>query len=150
MDSFEFNKIAGAVLASLLVLLGIGMFLAPTLYHAAEPEQQAYVVEGVEVEGEGAAAEAPAEQSIEELIQLATIELTGKALFSAIAIYDAVNFLKVFIATFDVTIRVGLRLTSCFLHTVCRRRVRRKIINAGTFVFSCQPRIKSTLRLKRT
>jgi cytochrome c len=74
MDSFEFNKIAGAVLASLLVLLGIGMFLAPTLYHAAEPEQQAYVVEGVEVEGEGAAAEAPAEQSIEELIQLATIE----------------------------------------------------------------------------
>jgi cytochrome c len=88
MDSFEFNKIAGAVLASLLVLLGIGMFLAPALYHPGELEQQAYVVEGVEVEGEGAAAEAPKEQSIEELIQLATIERGQKVARRCVACHS--------------------------------------------------------------
>lgn len=76
MDSFEFNKIAGAILASLLVLLGVGMFLAPTLYHAAAPEQQAYIVEGVEIEGEGGAAvvEPEPELPIEALIAEASVD----------------------------------------------------------------------------
>lgn len=77
MDSFEFNKIAGAVLASLLVLLGVGMFLVPALYAPTEPEQKAFIVEGVEEEGAqsgGAAADAEPELSIEELIAVATAE----------------------------------------------------------------------------
>jgi len=75
MDSFEFNKIAGAVLASLLVLLGIGMFLVPSLYAPTEPEQQAYIVEGVEEEGaEGGVVEAPVELPMELLIAEATAD----------------------------------------------------------------------------
>ncbi len=76
MDSFEFNKIAGAVLASLLVLLGVGMFLVPALYDAAEPEQQAYVVEGLEEEGGEAAGggEPVADVPIEALIAMATAD----------------------------------------------------------------------------
>lgn len=76
MDSFEFNKIAGAVLASLLVILGVGMFLAPALYHAEAPEQQAYIVEGVEEEGAGAgaAAEPEPELPIEALIAEASVD----------------------------------------------------------------------------
>lgn len=77
MDSFEFNKIAGAVLASLLVLLGVGMFLVPVLYAPVEPEKQAYIVQGVEVEGghsDGAAAEAAPEKPFEALIAEATAD----------------------------------------------------------------------------
>ncbi|MGD1935658.1 MAG: c-type cytochrome [Candidatus Phaeomarinobacter sp.] len=76
MDSFEFNKVAGAVLASLLMLLGVGMFLVPTLYAPTVPEQKAFIVEGVEEEGAtgGAAAEAPVEQPIEALIAMATVD----------------------------------------------------------------------------
>lgn len=75
MDSFEFNKIAGAVLASLLVLLGIGMFLVPVLYAPTEYDAQAYIVEGVEeAGGNSAAAEVAEETTIEELISLATVE----------------------------------------------------------------------------
>lgn len=76
MDSFEFNKVAGAVLASLLILLGVGMFLVPSLYAPTEPEQKAFIVEGVEEEGAAGAgaAEAPVEQPIEALIAMATVD----------------------------------------------------------------------------
>jgi cytochrome c len=76
MDSFEFNKVAGAVLASLLILLGVGMFLVPSLYAPTEPEQKAFIVEGVEEEGAvgAGAAEAPVEQPIEALIAVATAD----------------------------------------------------------------------------
>ena len=76
MDSFEFNKVAGAVLTSLLILLGVGMFLVPALYAPTEPEQKAFIVEGVEEEGApgGAVAEAPVEQPIEVLIAAATAD----------------------------------------------------------------------------
>ncbi len=73
MDFFELNKIAGAVLSSLLVLLGVGMFLVPALYAPNEPEQQAYIVEGVEVEGEAGAAEPEPELPIEALIAEASV-----------------------------------------------------------------------------
>lgn len=70
MDFFEFNKIAGAVLASLLVILSIDMFLVPALYHAEKPAKKAYIVEGLEAAGGtgGAAEEAPAEKPLELLI----------------------------------------------------------------------------------
>jgi len=44
MDTFEFNKIAGAILGSLLFVMGLG-FAAEVIYAPHELEQQAYVVE---------------------------------------------------------------------------------------------------------
>ncbi len=44
MDSFEFNKIAGAVLFSLLVVLGLRA-LGETVFHVDPPEKQGYMVE---------------------------------------------------------------------------------------------------------
>lgn len=49
MDSFEWNKIAGGVLASVLLILGINT-LGESLFHEEPLEQNAYVVEGVEEE----------------------------------------------------------------------------------------------------
>lgn len=46
MDSFELNKIAGAVLATLLVYLGI-QTLGDTIFDNQTPNPQAYIVEGV-------------------------------------------------------------------------------------------------------
>ena len=58
MDSFELNKIAGAVLFSLLVLLGLNN-LAAVVYAPAPADPQAYIVEGLE-ESAAMAAEATA------------------------------------------------------------------------------------------
>lgn len=63
MDTFELNKMAAAVLFSLLVVLGVAN-LSDLLYSAGPANPMAYVVEGVEVEGEAVAAAAPAEQEI--------------------------------------------------------------------------------------
>ncbi len=51
MDSFEFNKFAGAVLASVLFILGVSI-LSDTLYAPEEANPQAYAVAALE-EGEG-------------------------------------------------------------------------------------------------
>jgi cytochrome c len=65
MDSFEFNKIAGAVLATALVVFGLHE-LAGIVYHSPAPEKPGFAVEVPEAgesSGEAAAAEpaAPAE-----------------------------------------------------------------------------------------
>ncbi|MEM7424891.1 MAG: cytochrome c family protein [Pseudomonadota bacterium] len=44
MDSFEFNKIAGAVLFSVLVMLGLRA-LGDTIFHVDAPEKPGYAVE---------------------------------------------------------------------------------------------------------
>jgi cytochrome c len=44
MDSFEFNKIAGAVLGTALAVFGIGE-LTKIVYHVEHPEKQGYVIE---------------------------------------------------------------------------------------------------------
>ena len=59
MDSFEFNKIAGAVLGTALVVFGLNE-LSKIIYHAPEPEKQGFAIEVAEAAGSGAAAEAPA------------------------------------------------------------------------------------------
>ncbi|MDD9798536.1 MAG: cytochrome c family protein [Alphaproteobacteria bacterium] len=46
MDSFEFNKIAGSVLFTLLVYLGV-QNLADILFHPQAADPNAYIVEGV-------------------------------------------------------------------------------------------------------
>jgi cytochrome c len=75
MDSFEWNKIAGAVLFTLLVYLGVqnlGGILFAT--HDANPE--AFIVEGVVEDGAPAAAAAVAEEvvPISELLLTASVE----------------------------------------------------------------------------
>ena len=48
MDSFELNKIIGAILLTALIIIGIGKF-TDVLFHVEKPEQSAYKVEGLEV-----------------------------------------------------------------------------------------------------
>ena len=56
MDSFEFNKIAGAVLATALVVFGLKE-LAGAVYHTTAPEKPGFLIEVAEASG---TAEAPA------------------------------------------------------------------------------------------
>lgn len=55
MDSYEFNKIAGAVLASALIIIGINQ-LGHALIHPEPLAKSVYVVEGVQAEAQAAAA----------------------------------------------------------------------------------------------
>ena len=50
MNSFEFNKIAGAVLATALVVFGLGQARS-MIYHAEKPEKQGYAIEVAESGG---------------------------------------------------------------------------------------------------
>jgi cytochrome c len=54
MDSFEWNKIAGAVLGSLIFIFVVNI-AAEHIYEAETPEKPGYVVEGVVEEGPAAA-----------------------------------------------------------------------------------------------
>jgi cytochrome c len=47
MDSFEFNKIAGAVLGTALAVFGIGE-LTTAVYHVDQPEKQGFAIEVAE------------------------------------------------------------------------------------------------------
>ena len=55
MDSFEFNKIAGALLFSLLVVLGLRA-LGETVFHVNAPEKPGYMVEIAEGDSSAGAA----------------------------------------------------------------------------------------------
>src|SRR5690606_17884899 len=58
MDAFEFNKFAGAILGTVLVVLVVGN-IADIIYAPARPETPAYQVEGLpEASGEGVAEDA--------------------------------------------------------------------------------------------
>ena len=48
MDSFEINKIIGAVLLTALIIIGIGKF-TDMLFHVEKPKESAYKIEGLEV-----------------------------------------------------------------------------------------------------
>ena len=54
MDSFEFNKIAGAILFAALILLGTSA-ISEIIFEPDHLEQSAYVIEGVEAGGHGEA-----------------------------------------------------------------------------------------------
>lgn len=62
MDSFELNKIAGAVLLSLLIIMALGV-TSDIIFHAETPETPGYAIEVADAGGEdhGAAAEAAVE-----------------------------------------------------------------------------------------
>ena len=75
MDSFELNKIAGAVLFSVLVVLGVANF-AGVLYHTEEADPKAFEVAVAEGEGAEAGGEAePVEEgpSLAELLANASV-----------------------------------------------------------------------------
>ena len=74
MDSFELNKIIGAVLATCIVLL-VTSFTASALFASKAPEKPGFAIAAKEAAGtkEGAAAAAPSEP-IEKLLQTASVE----------------------------------------------------------------------------
>jgi cytochrome c len=82
VDSFEFNKIAGGVLAGAVALLAINI-ATDTIYRPAALEKQSYIVEGVEV---AATEAAPAEAAKPIAFYLASASVEkGEAVFKKCA-----------------------------------------------------------------
>ncbi|MCT8970852.1 c-type cytochrome [Microbaculum marinisediminis] len=75
MDSFEFNKFAGAILFTLLVTLGVGI-LAEELFTPHQPEKPGYEVAVVEG-GEAGEAEAQTEEVVELPVLLAAADVAA-------------------------------------------------------------------------
>ncbi|HEV7881563.1 cytochrome c family protein [Bradyrhizobium sp.] len=74
MDSFELNKILGAVLASCLVLL-VSSFAANAIFAPVKPAKPGYDIAVKEDVGAGGAKEAAApSEPIEKLLQTASVE----------------------------------------------------------------------------
>lgn len=73
MDAFEFNKIAGAILGTVLLVLGL-QNLAGVVYHAEQPEKP-----GLEVEVADAGHGAASEEAKEEAVPLATLLASADA-----------------------------------------------------------------------
>ena len=72
MDSFEFNKIAGAILGSLLFLVGLNI-AAEAIFAPPKPAKPGYVIEIPKAAAAGEAKAAP-EEPIEKLLASATVE----------------------------------------------------------------------------
>lgn len=73
MDSFELNKIIGAVLGTLLFVMGVG-FLAEAIYHPIEDRGVGYALPEPEVAEGGAPAEAAPEVPLGVLLASASAE----------------------------------------------------------------------------
>src|SRR5947209_7416966 len=75
MDSFELNKILGAVLATCLVLL-ITSFAANAIFAPKQPEKPGFAIAAKEESAKGGEAKAGAAPSepIEKLLQTASVE----------------------------------------------------------------------------
>jgi cytochrome c len=74
MDSFELNKILGAVLAACLVVL-VTSFSANAIFAPKMPEKPGFEIAVKEAEGAGKEAAAPAAaEPIEKLLQTASVE----------------------------------------------------------------------------
>jgi len=63
MDSFEWNKIAGAVLGTLIFVLVVS-FATEAIYEPAKPAKPGYVVEGVQEEASAGTSAAPTEEVV--------------------------------------------------------------------------------------
>jgi cytochrome c len=63
MDSFEWNKIAGAVLATLMLVIVV-KFSADAIFETPKPAKPGYVVEGVKEDTTAAAPTAPVEEPL--------------------------------------------------------------------------------------
>jgi cytochrome c len=89
MDSFEFNKIAGAVLGTALAVFGISE-LTGIVYHTEKPEKQGYVIEVAEAatggEATGGAETAP--MPIAELLKTADAAKGVEVFKKCVACHD--------------------------------------------------------------
>ncbi len=90
IDSFEFNKMAGAVLAILLFLMGIGI-LTNTIYVTHAPEKSAYALPEAASEGGAATASKKKEVPIEALLAKADAAKGASAVKSACSACHTVN-----------------------------------------------------------
>jgi cytochrome c len=70
MDSFEFNKMAGAVLGTALGVMALGI-IAEGIYAPAEPEKPGFAIAVAEAPAEGGATEAAVVPPIAERLQTA-------------------------------------------------------------------------------
>jgi len=73
MDSFELNKILGAILATCLVLL-VSSFTAGAIFAPVKPEKPGYDIAVKEEDHAGGAKEAAPAEPIEKLLQTASAE----------------------------------------------------------------------------
>src|SRR5207253_7705693 len=73
MDSFELNKILGAILATCLVLL-VSSFTAGAIFAPVKPEKPGYDIAVKEEDHAGGAKEAAPSEPIEKLLQTASAE----------------------------------------------------------------------------
>jgi cytochrome c len=83
VDSYEWNKIAGWVLAAAISVLGLAILMG-YLFPVHLPEKPAYVVQGVEAESAGPGAAAEVERPIEFYLASADIA-KGEAQFKKCA-----------------------------------------------------------------
>ena len=67
MDSFEFNKIAGAVLGTLLFMMGLGI-VSDAIFKGGVPKQSAYALPAAEEASAGGATAAAAAVPLPELL----------------------------------------------------------------------------------
>ncbi len=89
MDSYEWNKIIGWVLAAAIAVLGLSI-LTGFVYAPGHSETKGYVVEGVEVEAEAGAGAAEAVQPIAAFLATAN-PAKGEAQFKKCAACHTIN-----------------------------------------------------------
>jgi cytochrome c len=83
MDSFELNKIAGAVLGSLLFLMGLGI-ISDAVFQHGPPKKAGYDLPAAEESAPGAATAAVAAVPLPELLAKADVK-KGESLMKACA-----------------------------------------------------------------
>ncbi len=79
MDSFEFNKLIGGLLATVFVVFSISL-ASDAIFASPAPEKPGFIVEAAEEAPAGGAAEAPAAKPIAELLATADAK-AGEAVF---------------------------------------------------------------------
>ena len=122
MDSFEFNKIAGAFLFTVLIVLGLNT-LSEVLFHADQPEKLGYVVEIADSSSGGEKATGDAAAAVDK-------PLLGKLLASANAEKGAKQFKKC--AACHTTEDGGANKIGPNLHNI----VGRKLAETSGFAYS--------------
>ena len=83
MDSFEFNKLIGAFLGAVFLVFSISL-ISDAIFAAPVPEKPGYVIEAVEEDAGGGAAEPAAQESVLPLLASADLE-KGAAVFKKCA-----------------------------------------------------------------
>jgi cytochrome c len=85
MNSFEFNKIAGALLGTALAIFGLGE-LGRIVYHTETPEKPGMIIETAQADDTGGAAAAA--QSLGTLLAAASVEKGAASAKACAACHD--------------------------------------------------------------